>query len=157
VRSYFTFALLLDVIVTESTLDDTAAASGLDAKALIAVANCEPFCSSCTRLLFGVEELKNAAQLVLIAAIAAAEPPLDDEPAAGVPVAADAVVAGAEVAAELLLELELLLEQAVIAAARARPSAGARKIRRPVLRSGICCASLGRRRIMPTTGQAIFD
>jgi hypothetical protein len=90
-------------------------------------------------LLFGVEELKNASQLVLISATAAAEPPVDDELAAGVPVAADALVAGAEVAAGLELELELLLEQAVIAAASARPSAGARKIRRPVLRSGICC------------------
>jgi hypothetical protein len=153
VRSYFTFAWLLDVIVTESTLDDTAAASGLDANALIAVANCEPFWSNCTRLLSGVEELKNACQSVLIAATAAAEPPDDDEPAAGVADAlvAGAEVAGAEVAAELELELELLLEQAAIAAASARPSAGARKIRRPVLRSGIC-ASLGRRRIRPVTG-----
>jgi hypothetical protein len=67
----------------------------------------------------------------LIAATVAAEPP-DDELAAGVPDAV-AVVAGAEV------ELELL-EQAVIAAASARQSAGARKIRRPVRRNGIRCA-----------------
>jgi hypothetical protein len=35
-----------EVTVTESTLDVTAAASGLDAKALIEDVNCEPFCSS---------------------------------------------------------------------------------------------------------------
>jgi hypothetical protein len=69
----------------------------------------------------GVEELKNASQLVLIAASAEAEPP---------PAAAALLVGAAGVdAAELGLE-ELLLEQAVIATASARPSAGARKIRR---------------------------
>ena len=45
-RSYFTFAAVAEVTVTESTLDVTAAASGLDAKELIADENCEPFCSS---------------------------------------------------------------------------------------------------------------
>ena len=45
-RSYFTFAAVADDNVTESTLDVTAAASGLDAKALIAAVNSEPFCSS---------------------------------------------------------------------------------------------------------------
>jgi hypothetical protein len=45
-RSYFTFAAVAEVTVTESTLDVTAAASGLDAKALIEDVNCEPFCSS---------------------------------------------------------------------------------------------------------------
>jgi hypothetical protein len=45
-RSYFTFAAVAEVTVTESTLDVTAAASGLDAKAPIADVNCEPFCSS---------------------------------------------------------------------------------------------------------------
>jgi hypothetical protein len=45
-RLYFTFAAVAEVNVTESTLDVTAAASGLDAKALIAAVNCEPFCSS---------------------------------------------------------------------------------------------------------------
>ncbi len=147
VRSYFTFALLLDVSVTESTLDDTADASGLAENAVIAAANCEPFSNSCTRLAVGVEELKNASQLVLIAATVAAEPP-PRRTRGGRP-AADAVVAGAELAAGVELELELLLlEQAVIAAASARLSAGARRIRRPVLRSGMCCASLGRRRFI---------
>ncbi len=45
-RSYFTFASVAEDNVTESTLDVTAAASGLDAKALIAAENSEPFCSS---------------------------------------------------------------------------------------------------------------
>jgi hypothetical protein len=45
-RSYFTFAAVAEVTVTETTLDVTAAASGLDAKALIADVNCDPFCSS---------------------------------------------------------------------------------------------------------------
>jgi hypothetical protein len=45
-RSYFTFALVAELTVTESTLDVTAAASGLAAKALIADENCEPFSSS---------------------------------------------------------------------------------------------------------------
>jgi hypothetical protein len=39
VRSYFTFAWLLDVTVTESTFDDTADASGLAENAVIAAAN----------------------------------------------------------------------------------------------------------------------
>jgi hypothetical protein len=45
-RSYFTFALVAEVSETESTLDVTAAANGLDAKALIDEVNCEPFWSS---------------------------------------------------------------------------------------------------------------
>jgi hypothetical protein len=43
---YFTFAWVEEDSVTESTLDVTADASGLDAKALIADENSEPFCSS---------------------------------------------------------------------------------------------------------------
>lgn len=45
-RSYFTVALVADDIVTESTLDVTAAASGLAANALIADVNWEPFSSN---------------------------------------------------------------------------------------------------------------
>jgi len=45
-RSYLTFASVEEVSVTESTLEVTAAASGLDAKALIDAVNSEPFCSS---------------------------------------------------------------------------------------------------------------
>jgi hypothetical protein len=43
VRSYFTVALVAESSVTESTLDVTAAASGLDANAEIDAVNCEPF------------------------------------------------------------------------------------------------------------------
>jgi hypothetical protein len=45
-RLYFTFAWVEEVSVTESTLEVTAAANGLDAKALIDDENSEPFCSS---------------------------------------------------------------------------------------------------------------
>jgi len=65
-KSYFTVALVAEFIVTESTLDVTAAASGLDANALIEEENCEPFSSNFTRSLFGVAELKNLFQLVVI-------------------------------------------------------------------------------------------
>jgi hypothetical protein len=73
-------------------------------------------------LAFGVAGLKKASQLAVI--FATADPPaaaLEDA------VAAEVVAAGAEVAAaELELELEPLLEQAVIARANTRPTAGAR-------------------------------
>jgi hypothetical protein len=77
-------------------------------------------------LLFGVEELKNVFQLVVISATALAEPPL----AAGLaPAEADAedaaVVLGAVEAVEDEEELELP-EQADIAVTSTRPSAGAR-------------------------------
>jgi hypothetical protein len=76
-------------------------------------------------LLFGVAALKNASQLAVICATA--DPPaaaLEDAVAADVVAAGADVVAGAEVAVEL--ELEPLLEQAVIARANTRPRAGAR-------------------------------
>jgi hypothetical protein len=119
VRSYFTLALVAEVSETESTLEDTDCASGLAENAVIADANCAPFSSNRTRLAFGVAGLKKASQLAVI--FATAEPPaaaLEDA------VAADVVAAGAEVAVEL--ELEPLLEQAVIARANTRPRAGAR-------------------------------
>jgi hypothetical protein len=121
-RSYFTVAWVEEVSVTESTLDVTAAASGLAAKAVIADENCEPFSSSCTRLLFGVEELKNVFQLVVISETALDEPPL----AAGLEEADaedDAGVLGV-VVLEDEEELEPL-EQADIAVRSTRPSAGA--------------------------------
>jgi hypothetical protein len=120
-RSYFTFALVDEVSVTESTLDVTAAASGLEAKALIADENSEPFSSNCTRSLFGVEELKNLFQLVVISETALAVPL-----AAGLEEAegADAVEDGAVTEDEE--ELELLLEQADTAVTKTRPSAEAR-------------------------------
>jgi hypothetical protein len=120
-RSYFTFALVAEDSETESTLDVTAAASGLAAKALIADENCEPFCSSWTRLLFGVEELKNVVQFAVISAAA-----LDEPLGTGVELTAedDAAVLGAAAAVEDE-ELEPL-EQADIAVTSTRPSAGAR-------------------------------
>jgi hypothetical protein len=123
-RSYFTFAAVAEVSVTESTLDVTAAASGLDAKAVIADVNCEPFSSSSTRLLFGVEELKNVFQLVVISETALDEAPL----AAGLELVAGADAeddAGVLATGEDEEELELL-EQADIAVTSTRPSAGAR-------------------------------
>jgi hypothetical protein len=100
---------------------------------LISAEKIWPFCRSWILLEVGVDALKNASQLALIAAMVAAEPPLAAGllaagldaaglDAAGL-VAVDAVAAG-------VVELELVLEQAVTAAASARPSAGARKIRR---------------------------
>jgi hypothetical protein len=76
-------------------------------------------------LLFGVAELKNVFQLVVISATALDEPPLaaavgDD---AGDDAGAD--VLGAVVAVDDEEELELL-EQADIAVTSTRPSAGAR-------------------------------
>jgi hypothetical protein len=84
------------------------------------------------RLLFGVEELKNVFQLVVISETALDEPPLaaaleladaaaEDDAAAGDDAGVLAVVEAVEED-----ELELLLEQADIAVTSTRPSAGAR-------------------------------
>jgi len=114
--------------VTESTLEVTAAASGLDEKDLMADANVCPFSSSATRSLFGVEELKNLTQLALIAATSAAEPP---PLVAGVDAAV--VAAGADDVAVLAVEDEDEedededeLEQAASATASVRPAVGTR-------------------------------
>ncbi len=134
VRLYFTVALVEESRVTESTLDVTAAASGLDANAEMEEENAEPFCSNLTRSLFGVEELKKVFQLVVICATADAEP-LAVPPAvppAGVDGAGggvDDIPADAGAVAEaddpgLDEELEPL-EQADVAATSMRPSAGA--------------------------------
>jgi hypothetical protein len=107
-------------------LDVRPLASGVDESELIAAENCEPFSSSWTRLLFGVDELKNVFQLVVISDTALDEPPL----AAGLELAAGAdadaeddagVVGATEDEAELAL-----LEQAATALTSTRPSAGAR-------------------------------
>ena len=45
-RSYFTFALVAEVSVTESTLDVTAAAERARREGADRGENCEPFCSS---------------------------------------------------------------------------------------------------------------
>jgi hypothetical protein len=111
-------------MVTDVTFADADEARPPDS-AWISAANFWPFCSSEIRLAVGVAGLKNASKLALIAAVVADEPPLE---LAGelLPAGAAGDVAGVD-------ELELLaLEQAVIAAASARPSAGASKIRRAV-------------------------
>jgi hypothetical protein len=107
-------------------LDVTEEASGLAANAVTAEENLSPFSSSASRLLFGVAELKKASQLVVIAATAAAEPPLavELEPPAGVAVT-DAA-ADDDDAVDGVEELEPPLEQAASVAASTRPSTGAR-------------------------------
>jgi hypothetical protein len=107
-------------------LDDTAAASGLDANAEIEAENCEPFWSSCIRLLFGVEELKKVSQLFVISVTAADEPLEVPTVAAAEDAAADdADAAGADDAGADDEEEGELLEQADMAAMATRPSAGA--------------------------------
>jgi hypothetical protein len=129
-RSYLTAAFVAEVSFTESTLDVTAAANGLDWKAPIAEVNCEPFSSNCTRLLFGVAGLKNAFQLVVISETALAVPPVPAEGATDGANDADGLVDEAGRADDEdpgVDEEELeLLEQADIAVTSARPSAGAR-------------------------------
>jgi hypothetical protein len=123
VRSYVTVACVGEVTFTESTFAETADASGLLAKVCTALENFEPFSSRASRLLAGVDVLKNVSQLVVIAEAADPEPLADGELDEALE------VAGAELGLEVglgELELELPLEHAVTAAVRARPSSGAR-------------------------------
>jgi hypothetical protein len=127
VRLYVTVAEVAEFTVTPVTLAPSPLARGKLRKELMAPENVLPFC---TRPIFcesGVLELKNFSQFVLISAAAAAV-----LVAAGADEDAGADVAGADVAgvAELELEEELELLQAVSAAASARASAGAKIIRR---------------------------
>jgi hypothetical protein len=128
-KSYFTAALVEEVTDTEFTLEVRPLASGVDASELIADENCEPFWSSATRLLFGVEELKKVFQLVVISETALDEPP----PAEGATDGADDAdgLADEDWMSEAdepgVDEEELaLLEQADTAVTSTRPSAGAR-------------------------------
>jgi hypothetical protein len=102
-------------------------------------ANACPFCSRLTRSDVGVFPLKNFSQFALIVAVAALELPVPAGLEAGA-----AGLAGADglAAGELELELELL-EQAVIAAASTKPSAGATRTRRAWRWNRIRYASLG--------------
>jgi hypothetical protein len=118
-----------EVTETESTLEVRPAARGVDASELIAEENCDPFCSSATRLAFGVEELKNVFQLAVICATAFPEPP----DAEGATVGADDAdgLADEDWMSEAdepgVDEEELaLLEQADAVVTSTRPSAGAR-------------------------------
>jgi hypothetical protein len=115
-----------EVCVTESTLADTADASGLLENLDTVEAKADPFCRSCTRSLLGVEELKNFSQFVVIAATAGLVP------APSVPLAVGLFEVGAacdDVAGGVLV-VPGLLAHAATAVASARPSAGASKIRR---------------------------
>jgi hypothetical protein len=117
-----------EVTVTESTLEERPLASGVEESELIADENCEPFSSNATRLLFGVAELKNVFQLVVISETALDEPPV---PADGGAAGADGAVgrtddAAAEKDPSGFCVLELPDEQAAIAVTSTRPSAGAR-------------------------------
>ena len=129
VMSYFTAAWVAEVSFTERTLDATPDASGLAESEEIAEENSEPFCSRATRLLVGVDELKNSSQLAVISAAALPEPPL----AGALELAGSLELAGADdvtnvgVLGVLEDEEELaLLEQADSAVASTRPRAGAR-------------------------------
>ena len=130
------------MIFTDWTDADAVAAVGFEAWDLSSASNFEPFWRMASFAATDVFGSKNVTQFCLIAAVAAA--PLvacDDAVAAGV---AAAVVAAAdgdadgEAAAEVgeaateLLELLELLEQAVVAAASARPSAGTSRLRRAI-------------------------
>lgn len=128
VRSNLTVASTDEVSFTESTLDVTAVASGLDAKALTEAVNCEPFCSSSTRLLLLVAVLKKSFQLVVISVTADAEPPGLAGAGGGETVM---VVEATEGATEE--ELELLEAQADMAVGTSiRPSTGTVRPRRAV-------------------------
>jgi hypothetical protein len=109
-------------------LDVRPLASGVDESELIAAENCEPFSSNWTRLLFGVDELKNVFQLVVISDTALDEPPEADGGTDGADCADDGADAGAVTEADDPgVDEELaLLEQAAIALTSTRPSAGAR-------------------------------
>jgi len=135
----FTVAVLAEVRVTEVTVAESPAASGLAEREEMAPAKAEPFCSSATRSLLGVEEEKNFSQLALIWACApllvpAVPPALPVLPALAVPVLlgpADGVAVAEDVAAggveedeEPLLEQAAAVRIATMAPAVARPLAG---------------------------------
>jgi hypothetical protein len=139
---YVTVALVVVIADTAVTVDETPCASGLLAKALIALVNLAPFCSSLTRSLAGVEEAKNFSQFALISAPAPVEVPVPDPPEladALAPVAApDGVVDVTGICVPpAVLELLEMLEQAAaastvtIAPTIARPLAGVNRIAAP--------------------------
>jgi hypothetical protein len=135
VRSYVTVAMVADVSVTLVTLAPRLLTRL--ARPLMAPANVLPFCSRVTRSELGVLELKNFSQFAVICATAAELPEADDEAGAedaGAEEAgaeeAGAEEAGAEDEAADEDDDEVELLQAATASASARPSTGARMIRR---------------------------
>ena len=129
VRSYFTVAMVAEVSVTPVTLAPRLLTRL--ARPLMAPANALPFCSRVTRSELGVLELKNFSQFAVICATAA-ELPEDDDEAGAEDTGADDTGAEDETGDEAVDEEddELELLQAVTARASARPSTGARMIRR---------------------------
>jgi hypothetical protein len=116
--------------VTPVTLAPIPPASGSLLNESMAEENELPFCSRATRCESGVLALKNFSQFVVICATAA-ELPEDDDEAGAEDTIAEGEPAGAaadEAADDEDEELELL--QAETASASARPSTGARMIRR---------------------------
>src|SRR6516225_3415709 len=103
----------------------------------MATANAAPFCSRATRSEVGVLALKNFSQFAVICAAAAELPEAGADDAGADDAGTDD--AGAD---ELDEELELL--QAATASASARPSAGAKMIRRATSGSRIAVLRLGR-------------
>jgi len=129
VRLYLTVARVDDVTVTDVTLAEIWEASGLLARALSAPENAEPFCSSATRSLVGVDGLKNFSQLAVISAAAPVLVPvaLADAGAVGedvVPVGLAGVDEGVE-----LVEHPVAVSTATIAPATAMCLIGAGKLR----------------------------
>jgi hypothetical protein len=138
---YFTVACVAEVKVTEVTVAEMPCASGLLANVEMALEKAEPFCSSPTRSLVGVEEEKNFSQLALIwasapllvpvpllpvlpaLALALAAPALPVDPVAGVVAVAGLVAAGG-VDVELPLEQAVAARIATMAPAVAKPFAG---------------------------------
>jgi hypothetical protein len=104
-----TVACVGELSVTLVTVDEAPCAIGLLEKAVIALANLSPFCSSLTRSLAGVDEAKNFVQFALICAVAPVLAPAPEAEALALALVAGGalVVAGAEV------ELLVALEQAV--------------------------------------------
>ena len=126
-RSYFTVALVAEVSVTESTLDDTAAASGLDENALIADGELRAVLQQLYPLAVrgrGVEEGVPVGRDLGDRGRRAARVAGGSEAALDAAAADDGAAAAWSPRTD---EEELeLLEQADIAATSTRPSAGAR-------------------------------
>jgi hypothetical protein len=142
--SYFTVAWVAELTVTFRTLAVAREARLEPDWLLMTDANCDPFSSSFTRLLFDVFALKNASQFVVIAAT---------EPAGALPlvlalgdvvgdVAGDEVRAGADLAAEV----GLLLPQApraTVSAASAQTPTSCDIWRREFIQQSSNCPSVG--------------
>jgi hypothetical protein len=123
-----------EVTVTPVTLAPIPLAIGSLLSESMAEENVGPFCSRATRCESGVLELKNFSQFAVICATAAELPEADDEAGAEDADAgaedAGAEDAGAEDEAADEDDDELELLQAATASTSARPSTGARMIRR---------------------------